>query len=313
MRVATVCEASVSKGHAMTGKMMRTGFGWVLAVLTAMSVMAGSALADNHQRNADLPIFDAHIHYKQPAWGPFPVKTVIELMDKTGVAMGLVSSTPDEGTIMLWKYAPKRIVPELRPYHGSAGSGNWTKAEGMLDYLKARMKKYPHRGIGEFHVHSLDPADKPLLVQVARLAMQYKVPIHIHSGAAPVKLFYEIEPRLTVIWAHAGMSEPPSVIGPLMDKHKSLYADTSFRESDILAGEGGLDPVWRKLLIKHQDRFMVGTDTWVNSQWENYEGLINMSRRILSFLPRAVAEKYAYKNAEALFGIKVHKGLIGTR
>ena len=59
----------------------------------------------------DLPIFDAHIHYKEPAWDVYPVESIIELMDASGVAMGLVSSSPDEGTIMLWEYAPNRIVP----------------------------------------------------------------------------------------------------------------------------------------------------------------------------------------------------------
>lgn len=66
-------------------------------------------------------------------------------MDRNGVAMGLVSSTPDEGTIMLWEYAPNRIVPELRPYHGNAGSSNWTKAEVMDKYLLGRLDKYRMR------------------------------------------------------------------------------------------------------------------------------------------------------------------------
>ena len=42
----------------------------------------------------DVPIFDAHMHYKQEAWELYPVRTVIELMDRSGVAMALVSSTP---------------------------------------------------------------------------------------------------------------------------------------------------------------------------------------------------------------------------
>ena len=88
----------------------------------------------------DVPLFDAHVHYKQPAWGPYPVESIIELMDSNGVAMALVSSTPDEGTIMLWEFAPNRIVPELRPYHGDAGSSNWTKADGMADYLRGRLE-----------------------------------------------------------------------------------------------------------------------------------------------------------------------------
>ena len=63
---------------------------------------------------ADLPIFDAHMHYKRSAWEPYPVETVIKLMDKFGVAMALVSSTPDEGTIRLWEYAPPACSAE--PY-----------------------------------------------------------------------------------------------------------------------------------------------------------------------------------------------------
>ncbi len=34
------------------------------------------------------------------------------------------------------------------------------------------------------------------------------------------------------------------------------------------------EPAWEVLLLKHSDRFMVGTDTWVNSQWADYDRLI---------------------------------------
>ncbi|MGI9386502.1 MAG: amidohydrolase family protein, partial [Methyloligellaceae bacterium] len=220
----------------------------VLAATPARGDNAGKPIGDAIKT---VPIFDAHMHYKEPAWGPYPVATVIELMDKFGVAMALVSSTPDDGTIKLLEYAPKRIVPELRPYHGEFGSGNWTKAPGMIAYLKERLKKYPHQGIGEFHIHALDPNDRPFLKQVADLAAAHKILIHIHSGAAPVKLFYELAPSLTIIWAHAGMTEPPEVVGPMMDRYPTLYADTSYRERDILNGGDTVDPAWRKVITKH--------------------------------------------------------------
>jgi predicted TIM-barrel fold metal-dependent hydrolase len=233
-------------------------------------------------------------------------------MDKSGVAMALVSSSPDDGTIMLWEYAPERIVPELRPYHGQAGAANWTKAPGMLDYLKQRLAAYPHRGIGEFHIHNLDPRDRDFLKQVARLAADRQILIHLHSDAKPVRLFYEFEPGLILIWAHAGMSEPPEVIGPMLERYPKLYADTSYREHDIL-GDGNIEPRWRDLIMRYPDRFMVGSDTWVNSQWENYEALMDINRRWLSQFPREVAEKIAYRNAEALFGRKVSRQLIGKK
>jgi predicted TIM-barrel fold metal-dependent hydrolase len=260
-----------------------------------------------------LPLFDAHIHYKEPAWGPFPPSTIIGLMDRSGVAMGLVSSTPDEGTITLWKYAPNRIVPELRPYHGDAGSSNWTKAPGMVDYLVQRLNEYPHEGIGEFHLHSVDPSDELLLRKIAELAKSKNIYVHVHSGKDPVDQLFSLEPELKIIWAHAGMSESAQTVEAMMATYKTLYADTSFREWNILGSEGTIDPAWRRVLERFPDRFMIGSDTWVNSQWDNYEQIMAVNRRWLSLFPRAMAEKFAYKNAERLFGRAVNKRLIGQR
>lgn len=260
-----------------------------------------------------VPIFDAHVHYKEPAWGPYPPKSVIELMDASGVAMALVSSTPDEGTIKLWKFAPNRIVPELRPYHGSAGSSNWTKAPEMAAYLRRRLDAYPHKGIGEFHLHSLDPADLPLLRVVVAMAKKRSIPIHIHSGAEPVQLLFRLEPTLTIIWAHAGMTESAPIVEQMMARYTKLYADTSYREGDILNADGSIDPAWRRTIERFPDRFMVGSDTWVNSQWDSYAELISTNRRWLAAFPRKIAEQVAYKNAEKIFGRKVNSKLIGKR
>ena len=286
----------------------------MIRTLFAALLLPAFAFADEPIGDAakDLPIFDAHIHYKEPAWGPYPPETVIELMDRNGVAMGLVSSTPDQGTILLWEHAPNRIVPELRPYHGTAGSSNWMAAYGMEQYLEQRLELYPHEGLGEFHVRAMAGANEDLLRKVAEMAMERNIPIHIHSDDAPVRFFFEIAPELTIIWAHVGMSSPPEVIGPLMDTHDRLFADTSYRESDILEGDG-LDPEWRDLLIRHADRFMIGSDTWVNGQWDDYDGIISMNREWLSHLPFDVAVKIAYQNAENLFDRRIGKDLIGTR
>ena len=137
----------------------------LFALLLILSLPASGVDGDEYIGTAvnALPLFDAHIHYKEPAWQPYPPATIVELMDKSSVAMTLVSSTPNEGTIKLWQYAPNRVVPELRPYHGDAGSSNWTKAAGMFDYLVGRMNDYPHVGIVEFHLHSVDPSDEDLL------------------------------------------------------------------------------------------------------------------------------------------------------
>lgn len=274
--------------------------------------IASNTWADNSHNHIGedaqkLPIFDAHIHYKEPAWGPYPPKTILEMMDRTGVAMGLVSSTPDEGTIMLWKYAPDRIVPELRPYHGAAGSSNWTKVAGMEGYLEKRLEDYPHEGIGEFHLHQADESDRPMLEKVAAMAIKRDIVVHVHSGAAPVDFLFSIEPNLKIIWAHAGMSEPADLVFHMMKKYKNLWADTSFRERDILSADGTIDASWRKVLETYPERFMVGSDTWINDQWANYDEIIATNRRWLAQFSREHAEMFAYKNAEKLFKRDVKK------
>lgn len=259
----------------------------------------------------ELPIFDAHMHYKQEAWGPFPPGLVLEMMDKSGVAMALVSSTPDEGTIKLLEFAPKRIVPEVRPYHGGYGSTNWTSFAGMFDYIKGRMDAHPHVGIGEFHLHGVDDEDETLLAQIAKLAFERDAILHIHSGVEPVEFMFGVEPKLKIVWAHAGFEEP-GLVQQTMDKYETLYADLSYREWQILDADG-VSTGWLDVLTKHSDRFMVGTDTWMNGQWAGYEGLVYENRLWISRFSRELAEKFAYKNAERLFGRKVSNELIGKR
>ena len=261
----------------------------------------------------ELPLFDAHLHYKEPAWAPYPVRSVIELMDENGVAMALVSSTPDEGTIMLWEYAPNRIVPELRPYHDDVGPSNWTKAADMESYLAGRLEDYPHEGIGEFHIHNLDTSDEPLFRSIIAMAKERDILLHVHSGTEPIRWLYSLDPDVKMIWAHAGLGDPPTAIYELMSEFPDLYADTSLRERQILGFHDEIYPEWLKIIMDFQDRLMIGSDTWVNSQWDRYADIMALNRRWLSKLPRDVAEKIAYKNAEELFGRKVSMEQVGTR
>ena len=99
----------------------------------------------------------------------------------------------------------------------------------------------------------------------------------------------------------------------MMAEFPDLVADTSLREHAILSSGDALDPEWEKVILAFQDRLMVGSDTWVNSQWDNYDSIIESNRLWLSKLPRKVAEKIAYKNAVRLFHRDVSMQLIGIR
>jgi len=180
--------------------------------------------------------------------------------------------------------------------------------EGMEGYLAKRLDLYPHEGIGEFHIHRLDTSDEAFFRKVIEMAKTRDIALHVHSGPEPIRWLYGLDPDVKIIWAHT----PANVVFELMSDFPELYADTSLREHVILSGVD-LDPAWRAIVIKFQDRLMIGSDTWVNGQWANYESIIDSHREWLSKLPESVARKIAYQNAEKLYDRKISMDLIGTR
>ena len=137
--------------------------------------------------------------------------------------------------------------------------------------------------------------------------------LHVHSGVEPVRWLYGLDPDVKIIWAHAGLGEPARAVYALMKEYPKLLADTSLREYAILRPGDTLDPEWKRIVMEFQDRLMVGSDTWVNSQWDNYDAIMDSNREWLSRLPRDVAEKIAFRNAERYFGRDISMELIGKR
>ncbi|MEO8104296.1 MAG: hypothetical protein ABI790_17415 [Betaproteobacteria bacterium] len=67
---------------------------------------------------------------------------------------------------------------------------------------------------------------------------------------------------------------------------------------------GTLDAGWKTLFEKYPDRFLLGSDTWVNQRWQSYPAIIAHYRRWLGQLPAPVADKIAWRNGAALFGLE---------
>ena len=249
----------------------------------------------------DSPIFDTHVHYSQAAWATYDPAAVFAVMDAAGVRRALVSSTPDDGTLRLYRAGAGRVVPMLRPYHDDLTPSNWTRSPDVRAYLGERLARGVHRGIGEIHLDDETAAKTPAVEWLAATAVARDLFVHVHSDAAPLRALLAIDSRLKVLWAHAGMSAPPAVVGELLADHPRLWTEVSFRGFDIAPG-GKLDAAWRDLFMGHRDRFMVGTDTYVTERWDAYGDLVAEHRRWLAQLPRDVAEAIAWGNAARLFG-----------
>ena len=258
-------------------------------------VLLACALA---ARAAELPIFDAHLHYSHDAWDSVPPPQAIALLRKAGVKRALVSSSNDDGNQRLYAEAPDLIVPSLRPYRSRGDVSTWVRDDSIIAYLEPRLKKYRYAAIGEFHLYGAD-ADLPVPRRMVQLAREYKLYLHAHSDIDAVERLYKQDPGARILWAHSGF-ERPDQVREMLKKHKNLWCDLAFR-TDYAAG-GKASPEWRALFIEFPDRFLLGTDTYVPERWHYVAEHAVWARAWLSDLPPDTAERIAWRNGEALFG-----------
>lgn len=263
----------------------------MLSVIAAIAAGCTVAGAD------EIPIFDAHIHYSHDAWELMPPKQAVELLRKSGVKRALVSSSNDDGTQKLLAEGPDIIVPELRPYRRRGETSTWTRDPTVIAYLEERLAKFRYVAIGEFHAYGAD-IDQPVVQRVIQMAKQRGLYLHAHSDVDAIERIFKTDPEARVLWAHSGFARPEEV-RKLLEKHKSLWCDLAFRTDH---GQGGkVPPEWRSVFEAFPDRFMVGTDTFTPERWHYVGEHARWSREWLKDLPPDLAERIAWKNAEALF------------
>jgi len=248
--------------------------------------------------SADLPIFDAHVHYSHDAWEAVPPAVAIDLLRKAGVRRALVSGSGDDGNQRLFAAAPDLILPSLRPYRQRGDISTWVRDGAIVTYLEERLAKYRYVAIGEFHVYGAD-ADLPVVQRAVQLARKYGLYLHAHSDIDAIERLFKQDPNARILWAHSGF-ERPERVREMLRKYKSLACDLAFRNDHAPGGK--LDPDWRAAFMEFPDRFMVGTDTYTPERWHYLGEHARWSRGWLADLPLEIAERIAWKNGEAMFG-----------
>jgi hypothetical protein len=287
--------------------------GAALAALVACS--AGAPAADYTG-----PLFDAHLHYNQEAWdgrqGPHPPADVLARMQRNGVRAIIANSRPNDGTHALASSPQTRaagvtVVPFVRLYRNRADYTNWFRDESIYAMVQSELERGTgagrFRGIGEFHLYDSANADGPVARKLMQLAedRQLAVLAHVDDEAVDMLMAHTASRgrRLRMIWAHTGIAGAPVArVDQLMARYPLLLGELSYRPG--LTCEGGkLCPEWRELILKFPDRFVIGSDTWVNQRWLYYDELMKGYRTWLGDLPDEVARKVAWSNAAGLFGL----------
>ncbi len=262
-----------------------------LATAAVVAALAGAVAA------AELPIFDAHVHYSHDAWDNLPPKDAIAILRKAGLKRALVSSSGDDGTQRLVAAAPELIVPSLRPYRTRGETGSWIRDQSVVAFLEDRLKRNRYAAVGEFHLYGAD-AELPVPKRMVALAKQHKLVLHAHSDVDAVERLFRQDPEARILWAHSGFVQPGEV-RDMLRKHRNLWSDLAYRSEH---GSGGkVSAEWRAVFTEFPDRFMVGTDTFTPERWHYIVEHANWSRAWLADLPPALAERIAWRNGEALF------------
>lgn len=274
-----------------------------VAALLLLSLTAGA----NHRGAAfaqfmPLEIFDAHLHYN---WEPKPYyqpDEVLALFKRHGVTGILATSRPNIGTQALLEAKAKdlKIVPFIRPYRVRADIASWMGDPKIFDLVQEEYARGGYRGIGEFHL-SGKAATNEWVKRTVDFAVEKSLFLHCHCDAEALEILFAHNARARIIWAHTGFSLEPERVGALLEKYSELWGELSYR-SGVTDGGGKLTGAWRGLFDRHADRFLLGSDTWINERWASYGEIIAQYRAWLTQLPATTAQQIANGNAHRLFG-----------
>jgi len=268
------------------------------------------------------PLFDAHLHYNEEAWngqtGPHPLSDVLTRMQRNGVRAVLANSRPNDGTRALAEagaataQAGVTVVPFVRLYRDRADYDNWFRDDTIYQMVQAELARGtpagPYQGLGEFHLYDSANANGLVARQLMALADTRSLAVLAHVDDVAIDLLMANTPskgqQTQLIWAHTGIGGiPVARVDALMARYPLLMGELSYRPG--LTCDGGLlCPEWRALLLKYPNRFVIGSDTWVNQRWQYYDELMQGYRTWLGGLPPEVARAIGWDNAARWFGLK---------
>ena len=203
---------------------------------------------------------------------------------------------------------------------------NYQFVKGRAKSLNVAKQKNLVHGVGELY-YNLSFA--PFAPQGIKTNYKSKSEIGILEKAAALGLpvfihdekFHEHQdlldivkkiPNLKVVLAHLGYIKSPKKVDKLLTNNKQIYTDLSlvtnsrfgpFKRKGLIIKRVPTKK-WIKILEKHDDRILVGSDIGADVQRvKRLAKVANDYRILLSHLKKSSAEKIAYKNFEKLFSI----------
>lgn len=270
----------------------------MIATLLVAAFGISGALAQER-----LEIFDAHMHYNQEPKPFYELDKLLEVFNRNGVSGVLATSRPNKGTHQLMEAKPPGlwVVPFIRPYRVRADIQTWFNDPTIFDLIKTEYERGYYRGIGEFHIYG-KAAASDWVKKVVDFAVEKNLFLHAHCDEEALLILFGHNAKARIIWAHTGFSTGTARVAELLDRHpNALWGELSYR-AGVTGSDGKLTAEWRDLFGRHSDRFLLGSDTWINERWFGYDTIFKEYRGWLAQLPPEQAKRIANGNATRLFG-----------
>ena len=276
---------------------------WRFKLIAALAALATGPLAAQAQQQIE--IFDAHLHYNQEPQPFYSLDQVREVFRRNGITGIIATSRPNKGTHELVdaNWPELKVVPFIRPYRVRNDIQTWFNDPTIFDLIKEEYARGYYRGIGEFHIYGKS-VQSDWVKKMVDFAVERNLYLHAHCDEEALLILFKHNPKAKIIWAHTGFSVAPARVAELLDEHKdALWGELSYR-GGITGGDGKLTSDWRNLFARYSDRFLLGSDTWINERWFGYDTIFKEYRGWLAQLPADQAQRIASGNALRLFGLR---------
>lgn len=306
----------------------------LLGLTGAVAFTSGRAIAQ--ETVANMPIADLHFHPGGGGKGPNDVR---DAFDRSGVrwfgngAVGAPDSSQQffrafGNRVIIWAGQQGMDQAWLKGGTKELDNANYAEFTPLLANFATAFAEHRIVGIGELFVNNIHTSNQSTLRRkmdidgaviraLFALAAKYEAFVGFHmegdaDSVAQLERLAASNRRGKILLNHCGVNLPPAEIDRLLTAHLNLFCEVSVRYPPT-RGPGStmteifnartINAGWKDVIVKHADRFMVGTDA-AGDNAKYIEAIATVRSGLLANLPIDVARKVAYGNAVALFGLK---------
>jgi predicted TIM-barrel fold metal-dependent hydrolase len=307
----------------------RYGWFFALPVCAFLIVFSGPVCA------VEITLVDAHSQVDNGV----DMNQAVSLMNQAGISRAILSALragkKTSEIVAAAKRYPGRITPSIGLKSEAFRAGDPSalarvrRAGSMPAFGAMSEVMILHQQKGRVAPEIAIDFDAPQLREALSIALNRRWPLvmHIEFGFAQsrgdyqkymkdLETFLDAHPNHPMALTHMGQLVAAGV-RRLIEAHRNIYFLTSHANtvwirnkghglpwSDLFDGET-LAPDWKKVMLRHPDRFVLAFDNVLDEDWsDDYLAQVRVWQTALADLPSDVANAVAHRNAERLWRLR---------